>query len=307
MEQTRRDQSFSSESVPHLLESSSSSSLSGYATGSRSHFNTADDSTQSSSDNSSKYNQIEGPRRRSHRPRGCRGGRKNRKNKDNATLTVPKEILGDNCTPSLTCDNLRQPGSSQPEVDQKREREYTAKKIQQSWNQHSIPDENAVHIANFPLLPPTTPSARKDHARNTLFRPFLEQESFLPPLGKTNSTRTGLPTHMEADGILPPLPPAAEVNAPDLDGPNPYALSYARLEPPKPLYDWTQTSVNRSAYAIQRPAQLNRGQSADTTNDYRSHRIEKQRQMLSEGGSLFATSPRSFLTGGNRSVLTMSW
>jgi hypothetical protein len=289
MEQARRDELlFSRQAVPHLLEPSLS--FSGYHAGNRSRSNTADDSTQSSSDNSSKDNTITGPRRRSHRPRGCRGGRKNRKTRNNSILlTVPQEIIGGN-TPLSICENLRQFGSSKPEGDQKREREIDYK-TPKSWTQHSVPDENA--FPPLPPLPQTTQSARKEHAGNTLmFRPVLEQKM----------RTTGLPNGMDANGILPPLM-MTEVDAPNMDGPNPYALSYAK-ELPKP-YDWTNNS-NRSANAIQRPVQLNRGHSAEPSIDYRNVRIEKQRQMLADGGSLFATSPRTFLMGGNSAGL-MSW
>ena len=43
--------------------------------------------------------------------------------------------------------------------------------------------------------------------------------------------------------------------------------------------------------------------SLETTGDgasYHLERIEKQRQMMAEGGSLFVTSPRSFLMGWNK-------
>lgn len=299
MEQVRRDETFSRQVVPHLLEPSLS--FSGYSDSNRSRSNTADDSTQSSSDNSSKDNKITGPKRRSHRPRGCRGGRKNRKTRNNSILlTVPKEIIGGNTLLSI-CENLRQSGSSQPEGDQKRERaaEYAT---QESWTQHSIPEENAIRTENFPPLPQTMQSASKENASNTMmFRPALAQGSFLPPLGRANPIRTtGLPNSMHAGGILPPLR-MPEVYAPNLDGPNPYALSYTKEQP----YDWTNNS-SRSANAIQRPIQLDRGHSVETAIDYRSFQIEKQRQMLADGGSLFATSPRTFLMGGNSAGL-MSW
>jgi hypothetical protein len=303
MEQVRRDEAFSRQAAPHLLDPSLS--FSGYSASNRSRSYTADDSTQSSSDNSSKDNKITGPKRRSHRPRGCRGGRKNRKTRNNSILlTVPKEIIGGN-TPLSVCENIRQSGVSQPEGDQKRERgiEYAA---QRSWTKHSVLDENAIRTANFPPLPlhQTMQSASKENASNTMmFRPAIEQSSFLPPLGRANPMRTtGLPNVMHADGILPPFR-MPEVHAPNMDGPNPYALSYSK-ESPKP-YEWTQNS-NRSANAIQRPVGLNLGHSAETAIDYRSLQIEKQRQMLTDGGSLFATSPRSFLMGGNSAGL-MSW
>jgi hypothetical protein len=301
MEQVRRDEAFSRQAAPHLLEPSLS--FPGYSASNRSRSYTGDDSTQSSSDNSSKDNKITDPKRRSHRPRGCRGGRKNRKTRNNSILlTVPKEIIGGN-TPLSICENLRQSGSSKAEGDQKRERgiEYA---VQRSWTEHSVPDENAFCTANFPPLHQTMQSASKENATNTMMsRPTLEQSSFLPPLGRANPMRTnGLPNSMHVEGILPPLC-MPEVHAPNLDGPNPYALSYAK-ESPKP-YDWTNNS-KRSANAIQRPAQLNLGYSAETAIEYCSLRIEKQRQMLTDGGSLFATSPRSFLMGGNSCGL-MSW
>jgi hypothetical protein len=302
MEQVRRDESLSRQSVSHLMEPPLT--FPGYPASNRSRSYTADDSTQSSSDNSSKDSKITGPKRRSHRPRGCRGGRKNRKTRNNSILlTVPKEIIGGN-TPLSICENLRQSGSSQPEGDQKRERgiEYA---VQKSWTQNSIADENSVHVANFPPLPQTRiQSASKENASSTMmFRPALEQSSFLPPLGRANPMRTnGLPNSMHADDILPPLR-MPEVHTPNLDGPNPYALSFTKGSH-KP-YDWTNNS-NMAANAIQRPVQLNLGHSAETAIDYRSLQIQKQRQMLTDGGSLFATSPRSFLMGGNSAGL-MSW
>jgi hypothetical protein len=301
MEQLQRDESFSRQAVPHLLEPSLS--FSGYPASNRSRSYTADDSTQSSSDNSSKDNTITGPKRRSHRPRGCRGGRKNRKTRNNSILlTVPKEIIGGN-TPLSICENLRPPGSSQPEGDQKREKgsEHAA---QRSRTQNSVPDENAIRTANFPPLPQTMQSASKENASNTMmFRPTLEQSSILPPLGRANPMRTtGLPNGMHADGILPPLC-MPEAHTPNLDGPNPYALSFTKKSP-KP-YDWTNNS-NMAANTIQRPIQLNMGHNAETAIDYHSLQIEKQRQMLTDGGSLFATSPRTFLMGGNSAGL-MSW
>ena len=44
------------------------------------------------------------------------------------------------------------------------------------------------------------------------------------------------------------------------------------------------------------------GQPQDSSIDYTVERIEKQRQMLAGGGSLFLTSPRSFLTGRKRNA-----
>ena len=69
-------------------------------------------------------------------------------------------------------------------------------------------------------------------------------------------------------GILPPPIVGNETAPPILQGPNPYALTPA-------IQEWSIFD-----------------------DQHRNTRIEKQRQMLSDGGSLFLISPRSFLLKG---------
>jgi hypothetical protein len=78
--------------------------------------------------------------------------------------------------------------------------------------------------------------------------------------------------------MLPPLQIDTTKTEPEkLHGPNPYALNSNRLT--------FQSGLTEEA---------------DGT-DYRFERIEKQCQMLAGGGSLFVTSPRSFLMGRKNS------
>lgn len=314
-------------------ESGASSTLSGGdggGGGNRSRANTGgtDDSTLSSSDNSSKYSKMLGPRRRSHRPRGCRGGRKNRKNKNKEALTIPKEIIGGN-TPLSPRDNLRKTASGQTDRDLKHDHSTST-----FWNTQSTPDENSMHTANFPPLShPTMPppsycsNQNMDPAQSNafMFPPVLSQSSFLPPHtgNATDHSTHHVGMNTNAGSILPPLPVAeAKSNAPAFDGPNPYALSYVKdqssqSQPKSQPYEWTNTINTKpsSSNAIHISLQLNQLQGMElmancrleSTTDYRSQPFDKQSQQLTDGGSLFATSPRSFLMGANSGAVGVSW
>ena len=102
------------------------------------------------------------------------------------------------------------------------------------------------------------------------------------------STHKGLIQSKENNGdtvvvsVLPPLPIDISKTEPEeLHGPNPYALNKS----------------NRLTFQ----SELTEALKADGT-DYHIERIEKQCQMLAGGGSLFVTSPRSFLMGRKNSV-----
>jgi hypothetical protein len=99
------------------------------------------------------------------------------------------------------------------------------------------------------------------------------------------NTHQGLAHSKENNGgavsVLPPLQINIAKTEPEkLHGPNPYALKSNRL-----------TFQSELTEALE----------ADGA-DYRFDRIEKQCQMLAGGGSLFVTSPRSFLMGRKNSV-----
>ncbi|VEU38426.1 unnamed protein product [Pseudo-nitzschia multistriata] len=126
------------------------------------------------------------------------------------------------------------------------------------------------------------------------------------------------------DGILPPLPSEDLYDTPKEipSGPNPYALkpsssggtmnhnishvthSYAAPSPLPPAIVRPVSRPQPNLVETSRPTQSLPGILQQVHNnmdlDYRSHRLEKQRQNV-VGGSLFVTSPRSFLMGCKRS------
>lgn len=254
----QRVRSYSKDSVSYPSESSSS--LSGYHTGNRSRENnntTEDCSSISSSEIISRQNApgVVKPRRRSHRPRGCRGGRKNRKNKQlqqqMANLCVPKEIVG-SVNPLSTRNTSRLTGSST----------FHPKVIRPGGRVHPEPSQDENYGRFFHHQPP--PQQQQVRPRS-FFRP--------------------------ANDILPPPPPEADRESPTLDGPNPYALSLSATEDSDHGIPTYTLSCDSSLYPC------------SSTSSYKSDRIEKQRQMMNDGGSsLFAISPRTFLCGGNTNV-----
>ena len=97
--------------------------------------------------------------------------------------------------------------------------------------------------------------------------------------------------HHQSGLILPPLPPATFQNQPiPPRGPNPYALQPT-----------TQHNVYQQHQ--QHPYGMSFEPNIEKINtfiapdfEYRAERLAKQRQSV-VGGSLFSTSPRSFLMG----------
>jgi hypothetical protein len=120
--------------------------------------------------------------------------------------------------------------------------------------------------------------------------------------------------------ILPPLPSTKREDSPVHTGPNPYALTNADQgsENTSPIMmDSTTATTLMHARSSKESAKLNiqtmnlyhiANAHIENNNDncfssgmpkdcYRNERLEKQRQMLADGGSLFVISPRSFLNG----------
>ena len=140
--------------------------------------------------------------------------------------------------------------------------------------------------------------------------------------------------------ILPPMPVSKDVapnDRPISNGPNPYALKLnthvegisSAHQPPKVTNHEDTTmfqektnhmSVNTSnvgtvgggeagakndSYHCEQGVAFNpyKPQTKQPSHDYRAERIERQRQTV-EGGSLFVTSPRSFLMGWRKPTMT---
>jgi hypothetical protein len=120
-------------------------------------------------------------------------------------------------------------------------------------------------------------------SENLLTRNALSLTSFHP-----TKIPSGLGVSGGLDSVLPPLPvDTAEKEPETFEGPNPYSLkSYARLYK-EPLAS-SSPSILRPDAELYNPS---------SSIDSQERDIEKQRNMLSDGGSLFVTSPRSYLTG----------
>lgn len=294
-------------------------------------------------------------RRRSHRPRGCRGGRKNRKNlQAKALALLPKDIIqeaipimpSEGTAISLTTSNLLQKERF-PDMG--------------SWTQQRIwssEDSDLAHGGStsgtgLPFFGIPAMRSNKD------FKELSERESsggrtvsstssgkgptiddmFMldrkairhdhsgyehATLGYTNAmTRslTGSAHNIETDGILPPLPenfvmnrkyPIADSAWDEIDSymvPPPAPVLPSRKEPIVYKNAIVQQKASTRGLHPLDVADTNRGFTAtaiaatSSKDDYRNIRIEKQRQGLADGGSLFITSPRSFLTGGRTSSM----
>jgi len=295
MAQSTRYRSYSRDSVPYPSESSSS--LSGYHTGNRSRANTSDSSSISSSDyNSSATGRtasrpVHTNRRRSHRPRGCRGGRKNRKNKD-----VPKEIVGGNI-PLCPRENIRANG------DNKNTNYHPSNHFWDKQRPHPA-DENRsgssprpmVHPSFSQMQPPINMQKHHHYPNAYTFHPINNDAFYMNGNIYNQSMGTGpLSRPLLPGEILPPLPATKEETSPSLDGPNPYALSANSNR------NTIKTNKKpKHGATIVKPDKM--------MDEYRTQRIEKQRQMLADGGSLFVTSPRTFLMGGARKQpVGVSW
>jgi hypothetical protein len=127
--------------------------------------------------------------------------------------------------------------------------------------------------------------------------------------------------------ILPPLPSAKREDSPVHSGPNPYALTSATDPISENIMSSIMTASTTNITMMNTrsstgPSQFNvqtmnlhhianaHSENISNTNNnnisvstsmsqdcYRNERLEKQRQMFADGGSLFVISPRSFLTG----------
>lgn len=354
-----RLRSYSKDSDP------SESSLSGYHTGNRSRANTRTTDDEDCSD-SSDVGLLQGfvidshknVRRRSHRPRGCRGGRKNRKKHlAKLGLAEPHEILGVSTTSSTSNNNPLSPkdyNSSFPRILDGNTRMMdgiqSAFPVKNAWgrpnyHQGSLDENNFASSRprvsgtyTQPQQAPAmtsglyfdflharhSPSSRSHHKSgpNIAFRHVEETVATQVSVKQCDPFLAGTTCASSKGGlcdILPP-PPALEPEddgARKFKGPNPYALGIATvsssqddsgdacssLSVPRSYSD-TVTSVSSASNSEE-------GDSA-TTHDKQDHhkeRIDKQRQMMSDGGgSLFAVSPRTFLMGGRASTkVGMAW
>jgi hypothetical protein len=158
----------------------------------------------------------------------------------------------------------------------------------------------------FPAILQSFSDSSSEEAAMEQQKQLPKYNNILPPCAHSTNTNNN-----NGDGyILPPLPSNAFENDPIPSGPNPYALKlsthpegYYSQHPQPPLsrqhgYDYpTMPNLHfqQQPPSLQMPYDNHHNQQ-HPPYDYHAERLEKQRQNV-EGGSLFCTSPRSFLMG----------
>jgi hypothetical protein len=248
------------------------------------------------------------PKRRSHRPRGCRGGRKNRKSQQaKAQALIPKEILDDDVTPHHSSILKRT--------------ETNLQTGDKPANGKSISCAGGLPFMSQGYGGTEAFSTSTFHGKDFFDR--SEQSPSPPPPPPTN--------------ILPPVhslyeSQAAAANSFSMyiaSNVNPYpqnASFYAashnngmRLDTYNPMPCGTST-VNAAAFHTnsvvsklppRSPLVFSPVKSgcnpALKLDDYQTLLAQKQRPMMPYGGSLFATSPRSFLFGRPGEASSIAW
>ena len=312
-------------------------------------------SESGSSDSSRGSGNSGKPRRRSHRPRGCRGGsnRRRQKNGEGGTRSSFKKTYNSDFK-NRVHGKFLQPAANQSlntvssEEDSltnsKRKNDDRCSFRLGSFDNNSGKDYNIIlpdygHVKSE-VSAATVPDLQ--HGGNTYRQgpiyynsyartyavdqendyPFL-QSSFSESSCETISEhRESYSQNQHEDDILPPPPSEELFDRPSQipSGPNPYALSsssgsiltknqaypthtYAQNLAPdtvlpvsRPRPHLVESSPNMIPYL---PGILQQVQNKVDYN-YRAQRLEKQRQNV-VGGSLFVTSPRSFLMSCKKS------
>ena len=305
-----RDRSYSRDSVPYASESSSSST-----SGPNRERADTGDSTLSSDTNASTLS-MGGPRRRSHRPRGCRGGRKNRKKKNK----VPDEIVGPTSVLSKDTQSFI-PGVCQSPHPNQGDRNTPSSSanfppLHASGFQHhggchhshvlSQPSMQQQHVYpqldnNVAILNSTSAYSNNNNNNNNNTAYMLDSrptEDINRNLYHSNlatiSVQGPVPT---LEGILPPPPSVPNAVENIARGPNPYALT---KQPSQPLSNAPSSSFGVLATVETFASNENRGYPPKLNviqKPMTGLQVKTSNIAAIGGQSLFAISPRSFLTG----------
>ncbi len=286
------------------------------------------------------------PRRRSHRPRGCRGGSNRRRQKNSEAGNKPffKKTYNSDFKNrvhgkfSQSSGNHNHSGPSEEEflTTNNKKNRGQGNFHRGSYNNNYGKEYNIIHNDYPHPKSEITLSTGSDfqaegnaygHNLQGYDRPFVGspendypflQSSFSESSSDSIVDQRDVYNQSKHDnGILPPLPTEELFNRPThiLPGPNPYALKSSVPE----SFNNNNLAFVTHSYAAQTPAMVlpvSRPQPLrvestpclpglqqahnDVDFNYRAQRLEKQRQNV-VGGSLFVTSPRSFLMGSNRS------
>ena len=306
-------------------------------------------SESGSSDSSRSSGNSGKPRRRSHRPRGCRGG-SNRRRQKNAEVgnkqffkktynsDFKNRVQGKFSNSSMNQNHHS--GSSEEEfmTNNNTKNRGQGNFHRGSYNNNYGKDYNMNHsdysypksgIATECDFQANNPYGHnlQNYDRNYAPKYIGESENDYPMLqssfSESSSDSVVYTQNKHDNGILPPPPSEELLNRPNhiLPGPNPYALkssgsemisnrntehvthNYAAQTPkpdlvvsvsrPRPLLVESNQNIMPCLPGLQ---QAYNG----VDFNYREQRLEKQRQSV-VGGSLFVTSPRSFLMSCKKS------
>jgi len=274
-------------------------------------------------------------KRRSHRPRGCRGGGARRARKALREQARAREALQENVVPPCDHSSEYPPkyvtgNTSQGEVFKEKQLAYRdlspAPSLQpcistlsnQSCGSYTGGDLFSIFTPAAPPSAATNSNHYVDSKGNAHTRVPYGQMTHSDPhrsntLASNHASRetssslsmfNTLKTHPTAEqprgmgvsfvNVLPPLPIDDTEEEPDkLEGPNPYSLK-SSLHPDEDTYQPSSSTLHPDA-------ELYTPSLETSSNDSEDH-LEKQRNMLSGSGSLFVTSPPSFLTGGRKAT-----
>jgi hypothetical protein len=243
--------------------------------------------TSGSSDSSSSDDGGTKKKRKSHRPRGCRGGgsRKARKERRELQFLAQKRD-NSNVTPFLPPMNNQQT----------------------SKNQDSI-----MHLQKMQLTNDFHPSVLRKSTDFIPALPALQSSSSFSSSGSSEAGNNDISyihtntvtqrSHNNCD-ILPSMP-LVQSSSDSFDSGNSYR-SMSALPPLAGAVSSTYNLPTHNSYPQQRVLPIGRttgkSHSYNTNNNtsYHTERIKKQQDMLAGGGSLFATSPHSFLLGAKK-------
>ena len=249
------------------------------------------------------------PRRRSHRPRGCRGGSNRRKNGE-----LKNKGFGKNDNKSFRRGSAKQQSlMKNSPFPHNRTNMRNNHNVSLSNHAPAKPDKILPDYGSYDVN--SLHSSSASESSSSIQQSFTDSSNEESVGEFSKNFQLMLPDHQNGL-ILPPLPSAAFQNQPILpQGPNPYALQpttqhnvYHHHQHPYEVpfeRKALKTSIEHDTIVDhnENPLHLEQKVKQGPSFDYRAERLAKQRQSV-EGGSLFCTSPRSFLMGKKITVAT---
>lgn len=233
---------------------------------------------------------LQGARRRSHRPRGCRGGRKNRKNKERMRQQVPKPRVEQPLSPKIN-------GVASVQEKLHQDRCLLPEPLPAHHRSPSIvlmpPPGLAHHSKAYDMksLRSSQPSFESS---------IVSNDNIMATSANSSSSSQQNLLLIGTGDILPPVPTLS--TSPKLSGPNPYALKVKRTFARQ--YNDTDAMITESLPSISTFVSQDEDYSFSVyTENPMSLSMSTSTSINFDdddenGGSLFATSPRTFLRGG---------